>query len=284
MTPADLFASSTSLIDRITAGVCRRARLVGADAEDFASEVQVALLDDDYAVLRKFEGRSSIQSFLSVVIERLFFDRRTRQMGRWFPSAQAERIGAAAVLLEKLLTRDRRSLEQALPIVLAEHPALTRAEIDGIAARLPERTSRPRPVPIEDVSSGRFVAVDAADARALAAEASAVAEHTAAVVRETLASLPLEDRMIIRMRFGTSMTIAEISRVTRLPQRPLYRRIEGLMQQFRRAFSAAGLDARSVIELIGATTAEMNFGLRQPENGISHQSDNDEGPVTEETG
>ena len=284
MTPAELFAASTSLIERITAGVCRRAPLAGADAEDFASEVRLALLDDDFAVLRRFEGRSSMQSFLSVVIERLFFDRRTRMLGRWFPSAQAERIGAAAVLLEKLLTRDHRSLEQALPIVLGEHPALTRAEIDDIVARLPERTSRPRPVPIQEVESGRFIAIDATDARALATEAAAVAERTAAVVRETLASFPLEDRMIIRMRFGTSMTIAEISRVTRLPQRPLYRRIEGLMQQFRRAFTAAGLDARSVTALIGTTTTEMNFSLSPMENGISHQSENSEGPMTEETG
>jgi RNA polymerase sigma factor for flagellar operon FliA len=283
MNPADLFAASTSLIDRITGGVCRRARLVDADAEDFASDVRLALLQDDYAVLRKFEGRSSLQSFLSVVIERLFFDRRTRMFGRWFPSAKAERMGTAAVLLETLLTRDRRSLEQALPIVLDAHPALTRTEIDEIVARLPERTSRPRPVPIDAVSSGSFVAVDSADARTLAAEASAVAERTSAIVRETLAALPLEDRMIIRMHFGTSMTVAEISRVTRLPQRPLYRRIEALMQQFRRAFTAAGVDPQSVIGLIGTVTAEMNFALR-PENGISHQSNAGESPATEETG
>src|SRR5438874_7177218 len=177
MNPADVFAASASLIDRITAGVCRRARLVGADAEDFASEVRVALLEDDCAVLHRFEGRSSLQVFLSVVIERLFFDRRTRTLGRWFPSAQAERMGAAAVLLEKLLTRDRRSIEQALPIVFAAHPELTRSDIDALAERLPERTSRPRPVPIDDVSSSRFVAAESADTRVLEAEASEIAER-----------------------------------------------------------------------------------------------------------
>ena len=37
---------------------------------------RVALLEDDCAVLNRFEGRSSLQAFLSVLIERLFFDRR----------------------------------------------------------------------------------------------------------------------------------------------------------------------------------------------------------------
>ena len=284
MNPADIFAASTSLIDRIVAGVCRRTRLTGADAEDFASEVSLALLEDDYAVLQRFEGRSSLQSFLSVVIERLFYDRRTRNLGRWFPSAQAEHMGAAAVLIEKLLTRDRRPIEQVRPIVLAAHPELTHAEIDRVAARLPHRTSRPRPVAIDDVSSGSFVAVDSADTRVLEAEASAVAERAATIVRETLASFPLEDRMIIRMHFGTSMSIAQISRVTRLPQRPLYRRIEGLTGRFRKALTDAALDPQSVSGLIGATAVEMNFGLRSMENDGSHQSIDDGKPTSEEAG
>jgi hypothetical protein len=39
--------------------VCRRSRFIGAAAEDFASTVEVALLDDDYALLRDAAQRSS---------------------------------------------------------------------------------------------------------------------------------------------------------------------------------------------------------------------------------
>ena len=35
--------------------------------------------------------------------------------------------------------------------------------------------------------------------------------------------------MLIRFRFGSSMSIADISRILRLPQRPLYRRLEALL-------------------------------------------------------
>ena len=252
--------------------MCRRAHLLGADAEDFASEVKVALLEDDFAILRKFEGRSTLQSFLSIVIERLFFDHRTRAYGRWFASANAERLGPAAVLLEKLLRRDRRQLDQALPIVQAAHPELTRADVEALAEKLPERTARPRPVAMELVPRDSLASSDNTEERALAREASELAERAGLVVRNVLAQFALGDQMLIRMRFGTSMTIAAIARATRLPQRPLYRRIEALLQQLRRALADAGLDGSMVSDLVGETTTEMNFGLMEVENGAADQS------------
>ena len=53
------------------------------------------------------------------------------------------------------------------------------------------------------------------------------------------------------------MSIADISRMIRLPQRPLYRRIEALNQRLREALLAAGLHAASLMELIGSD-AEMD--------------------------
>ncbi|HWW61021.1 MAG TPA: hypothetical protein VN181_06620, partial [Thermoanaerobaculia bacterium] len=159
MDPAELFRESAPLIERITAVVSRRARLAPADAEDFAGNVRLALIEDDYAVLRKYAGRASLASFLSVVIQRLLFDERTHNLGRWHPSAEAERIGPAGVLLERLISRDRRSLDEARALVLAAHP---QADVDAIAARLPPRTSRPRAVPLDDAPVDTFVAYERA--------------------------------------------------------------------------------------------------------------------------
>lgn len=273
MHPPELFAASESIVDRIVAGVCRRARLTGADAEDFASDVKVALLDGDFAILREFEGRSSLQGYLSVVIERLYYDQRTRRFGRWNASAHAERAGPATVLLEKLLCRDHRALEQAIPIVQAAHPGMTAEEIAKIAEQLPERTSRPRAVALDEVVAGQLVSSDSADARALDHDAGRIANRTSAIVRRTLDELSPEDRMIVRFRFGSSLTIAQISRLMRLPQRPLYRRIDSLLAEFRRALTEAGIDAATVAAVIGR---ELNFGLTGGENGQSQQSDEDD--------
>lgn len=238
--------------------------------------MKLALLEDDFAILRKFEERSSLQSFLSIVIERLYYDHRTRAFGRWFASANAERLGPAAVLLEKLLRRDRRELEQVLPILQTAHPELTRADVEALAEKLPERTSRPHPVALELVPADSLASSTRTDERALAHEAGELAARAGSVVRKALARFDLEDRMLIRMRFGTSMTIAAISRATRLPQRPLYRRIEALLLQLRGALAEAGFDGSMVGDLVGRTTTEMNFGLAGAENGAPDQSNESE--------
>lgn len=269
MHPAELFGASSSLIDRIIAGVCRRAHLMGADAEDFAGDVKLALMEDDFAILRKFEGRCSLRAFLTIVIERLLFDQRTRRLGRWMPSAEAERMGDAGVLLEKLLRRDRRPMEEALPLLRAAHPHLSRETIETMAARLPERTARPRAVPLDEAVQSTLVAPEIAEERALAGEARNLADRASALMRQALASLSLEDRMIIRFRYAASMSIADISRMTRLPQRPLYRRVESLLGRLRAVLAEAGVDAAAAGDLIDRASAEMDFGLADAEIGAA---------------
>jgi len=114
---AALFESNLALVDGVIAGVCRRARVYGPDAEDFASSVRLALIEDDYAVLRGFEERSSLSTFLVVIVQRLLHDQQTRRLGKWHASREAERLGAPAVALERILHREHRSIEEALPIV-----------------------------------------------------------------------------------------------------------------------------------------------------------------------
>jgi len=253
-----LFESNLALIDRVIATVCRRARLRGADAEDFASSVRIALIEDDYAILRKYSGRSSFAAYLAVVVQRLLLDQRTHALGRWHPSREAERFGEAGVLLETLLHRDQRSLDEALPIVQARDGTVTRERAAEMAARFPPRTSRPRAVELDE--NVDVAAAGAADDRVVDADRRRVCAETSRVIRETVAEWPLEDAMILRFRFASAMSIADISRMLRLPQRPLYRKLESLIARLRDALDAAGLDSRDITELIGEAE-EMDFGL-----------------------
>jgi RNA polymerase sigma factor (sigma-70 family) len=260
---AALFESSLALIERVTATVCRRGRLVGADAEDFGSSVKIALMEDDYAILRKYGGRSSFEAYLAVVVQNLLTDQRTHALGRWRPSREAERLGEAGVLLETLLDRDRRSLEEALPMVQRLDPTLTAERAAAMAARFPRRTTRPRVVELDE--SLPVAAPDAADVRVMDADRRRRSATTSHAIRDTLAALPAEDAMILRFRFGSGMSIADISRMLRLPQRPLYRRLDALIARLRAALDAAGLDSRDVTELIG-DTHDLDFGLADRKN------------------
>lgn len=282
MDVAELFGSNLRVIDRVARGVCHRAGVEGADAEDFVSAARLALMENDYAVLRKYQGRSSLPTFLSVVFQHLLCDQRTHALGRWHPSREAERMGPAGVMLETLLRRDHRSIDDALPLLHHLDPTLTRVGLEAMAARLPHRQPRPRPVEIDEVVADTVPSPDRADARALDGEARAISGRASHVVRQTLAELPLEDRMLIRFRFASAMSIADISRMLRLPQRPLYRRIETLTQLLRRALLGAGLDAASLMELIGSS-AEMDFGFATMENTPNRQSPIAEMPAAEES-
>src|SRR5262245_61007781 len=106
-TAADYFSSRLPEVDRAIAFVVRRHRLAADTAEDFASVVHLRLLEHDCAVLRKFEGRSRLQTFLVVVVQRLFLDYRIALWGKWRPSAEARGLGPLGIKLDRLRSRER---------------------------------------------------------------------------------------------------------------------------------------------------------------------------------
>src|SRR4051812_42420762 len=306
MHPEELFKANLPLVDRVIGSVCRRAGLRDADAEDFASIARLALIENDYGILRRYEGRAPLGAFLAVVVQRLLSHEWTKLRGRWRASAEAERNGPAAVLLEKLIVRDGRSLDEAAAIAGAIDPSLDRHRARELAARLPPRPPRPRAAPIAgapDPSPARhrarepparlpprpprprlvplpdddtpFVAPDTADARAQEGEARQMSERAARVVRETLDTLSSPDRMLLRFHFGAQLSIAEAARLLGVPQRPLYRRVEVLMQQLRGELEREGVGAAVVEDLISASGAEsFDFGLRDGKNdSVRHTSE-----------
>src|SRR5262249_56855249 len=62
-----LFLASLPVIDDITGQVCRRHRLSPAEADDFSSEVRLHFIGRNYEVLRRFQNRSSLPTYGTVV-------------------------------------------------------------------------------------------------------------------------------------------------------------------------------------------------------------------------
>ncbi|MFN8061279.1 MAG: hypothetical protein U0Q12_19115 [Vicinamibacterales bacterium] len=67
-----LFLQHLSLIDRTAAFVARRRHMRVDRIRDFQSDVRLKIIEDDYAVLRKFQGRSRISTYLTTVIARFY--------------------------------------------------------------------------------------------------------------------------------------------------------------------------------------------------------------------
>jgi len=239
-----LYVEHLDVINRISESLCRRNGLRDADAEDFASEVRLNLLQDAYAVLRKFRGTSSTTTFLTVVISNLFRDHRIKEWGKWRPSAEARRRGEAAVLLEIAVYRDGRTFEEAC-MTLEQNGRLgvTREELRRILSELPRRPARRV---VEEANSEELVAVDSADGTLLEGERSAHLRAATEAVKRAIAQLDPEDRLIVQMRFFEGFTIADIARDLRIAQKPLYARIQRILATLGRQLGAQGIRAESL--------------------------------------
>lgn len=251
--PSTLYLTHRALIDRTIASVCRRSHVSRADADDFASATHLHLIDQDYAVLRAYQGRADIAGFLHAVIRRLFQDWRNANWGRWRPSACARRQGAVAMLLETLLVRDRRPLHEAIDVLRTNHGVTESSEtLEAMAASFPPRAMRTFVTAdvLADRAADEMDEAGSAAARVDRQEVEASADRVSAALDDVLAALPVQDQVILRMRFENGAAISTISRVLGLEQQPLYRRVERLLAGLRAALEHRGVDAAEVRDVI----------------------------------
>jgi RNA polymerase sigma factor (sigma-70 family) len=244
-----LFLSSLPIIEQVTRAVARRHHLAQDDVEELASVVHLRLIESDYRVLRRFQHRSSLRTFLVVVIHRIYLDMRVAEWGKWRPSAAAKRQGSTAVLFERLIYRDGLTFDEAMEVLSTRGIAASRASLELLAAQQPVRASRrtedtkalsavPAPGPLpEDVillhdRSGQAVSVRRALARALQ-------------------TLEPEDRLIVVLRFQNGLTLAQIARTLQIDAKPLYPRLRRHLDHLRCVLESEGtLVAGAIDELL----------------------------------
>jgi hypothetical protein len=101
MDPRQLIEQSIELIDCFVARACQLVGIAVGEIEDVASEVKLALVENDYVILRRYEGRSS-RDLPHDGHSANAGDRRERAHGRWRPSPEAERLGELAVRIRRL--------------------------------------------------------------------------------------------------------------------------------------------------------------------------------------
>lgn len=251
----DLLVSNLAVVERIIAFVSRRYRLSTDEAEEFGSVVRLRLVEDDYAIVRKFEGRSSFSAYLSVVVQRLLLDHRIQLWGKWHPSAEARHSGELAIELEKLLRRDGRSFDDAV-LILQKSASITREQLQRIAERLPDRPPKRRTVSLEEARAAGIEATPV-----LAYEQQQLSQNLSTAVREFLRGLEPIDRLAMQLRFEAGMTVADTARSLQIDQRKLYRRIEAHLRDLRRSLESQGIAAEEAASLIGETGVVLDFRI-----------------------
>jgi RNA polymerase sigma factor (sigma-70 family) len=234
--PEQIFLTNLPTIEGLVQMVARQQRMSWAEAEEFASIVRLRLIENDYAILRKFRGGSSLRTYLTVVIARQALDYRDACWGRWRPSRAARRLGRPAVTLEKLIVRDGLTQEEAWR-ALPDAPAVPDPDrLRAFAAGLHPRLRR-HYVPIDDLDECHGCATDPA-------VDNIMRDHrVAAALSGVLRTLPPADSRLLRLRFAEGLSISSIARREGLDQASLYRRVAALLRRLRRDLEARGIEA-----------------------------------------
>lgn len=245
-----LFLEHLPRVERTIASLARRHGLRDAEAADLASWIKLRLIEDDYAVLRKFRGESAITTYLTVVIATLVQDYRVQKWGRWRPSAAALRKGGVAMKLEALVYRQGYQLSQAAEVMRsAGETQLSDRELSSLLSELPSRSPlRPKEIGAESISE--LPAAFGADTLVDESLERAERREVEVALRRALDELAVEDRCILLMRYWQDMSVADIARALTLEQKPLYKRIDRLLGDLRRLLMRHGVSAEQAGNLI----------------------------------
>jgi RNA polymerase sigma factor for flagellar operon FliA len=237
--PKELFLENLGTIDEIVTFVANRHRLTQDEREELAAGVRLKLVDDDYAVLRKFAGRSSLKTYLAAVITRYLLDLRNERLGRWRPSVEARRRGPVAVLLERMMSRDGLTFEEAMESLRTNHGV--RDSRQALEAMCPLTVRPPR----------RFVGEEHLDAATTAdpetaaiarLDRDAVKDEVETALRGVLSRRNPQERLILKLRFEDGFRIVKIATLLGLDQKSLYRQLDRIVAELRTSLEADGVD------------------------------------------
>jgi RNA polymerase sigma factor (sigma-70 family) len=262
---SEIFVENLRFIDAMAEDICHRYGVNGpADLDEFAGSVRMQLIENDYAVLRRFRGESKLTTYLRIVVHRAFLDYLVRKWGKWYPSAAAKRLGDTAVALERLLHRDGNSIDEALLTIRTKDPTIGRADLVHLAAKLPVRPRRPRLVDFAELDA-LGAQVPTSNTNVFAADHASMAQQISEIVRDYVDQLPEEDKVMFRLHFAADMRLAEISRALHVNQKAAYRRLQEWLRELRARLTAAGIGADDVTEILGSTVTPLDFGLENPD-------------------
>jgi RNA polymerase sigma factor (sigma-70 family) len=223
------------LVEEVVRFVARRHRLTPDDANELGSLVRYKLVEDNYHVLRSFQHRSSMRTYLTTVVSRVWLDWQVERRGKWRPSVGAKRLGDTAVRLERLLFRDRLSFSEACETLRQGAGAdVSEIQLDRLRGSL---RSRPRPVvcSIDDVDPLQCPAM--ADGQA--SESPSITPALRRALLQAMGRLPVTERRLLTLRFVKGWTVSKIARHLGLDQKATYRQFARIYRGMRGAIEAS---------------------------------------------
>ena len=270
-----LLIEHLDLVERVVRYIARRHHLPASEVEELSSLVRLRLIDQNFAVLRKFQGRSNLATYLTTVIEHIYLDFCVGRWGKWRPSAAARRLGPLAILLDQLITRDGLSFDEAVTTLSVNHACqATREQLHEIYLLLPTRSVR-RPATEEELA---LVAtrVGTRDKALEYDDDLETVERVEAALGQVLAELSPREQLILRLRFKDGLSMAAIGRLLHTPAKPLYRQLHATIARVREKLCQQHIDAQDIERIVGHPALALGRLLNE---SAAEPADRDDGSV-----
>lgn len=225
-------------LDHLLRDLARRHYLAAPELEEFRAMVDRALERNDYELLRAFDGRSTWETYLTTVVLRQFFLFQAQLWGQWRPTLAAQRLGAEAMLLEELVDRDKLSVPEAVELMRSRHRVdMPRHRLEHLAAEL------------KLTGGSHGDAAPQGDPRARDTRIQAA-------LRDAMALISPDDRLVLEMRFRDRQPLTRIARVLKVEARPLQRRIEQVLDVLRDSLLTQGIAIQDIEVLLRLAESE----------------------------
>ena len=253
------YLEHTPHLEAAVAFASGRLALDADEREELRQEVELKLLEDDSAVLRRYQGKATFKTFLSTVVLNVARDYRIRKWGRFRPSARALREGPTAVKLETLTARDGWEISEAIEhLVRTERVRHSRVELEEMAVRVRCTPRRPTPkaAELDEFAGG---GVEAVEDRVERRERRRLALRVEEEMGRALEDMPAEDRLLLKLFYVKGLTVPQVAHTLAVEPKPLYGRLDRLRQGLRRSLEARGLQWTQVRELVGDPERELRF-------------------------
>ena len=242
--PEKLFLENIGSIRDAARQYARRRVLSDEEAEEFESVVMARIIDNDYAVLRRFGGSSSFGTYIRLIIQNFFRDFTRR---RWRSSPEAIKGGPVARQLESLIYKNGYDVDTAVQIVKSDNSELSLEELVNIAEGLSPRLSR-RQVGEEVLET--LVGEQRSQMSCCKQARWFFKKDLVKALYLAVSELRREDQVILKMKIEKDRSLVDIARSFGLDSKPLYRRYRKILDSLRSSLQQQGIESADVKEML----------------------------------
>lgn len=229
---------------------CRNKQIIGEDKKDFSSQILIKVIDNDYKVLRSYNKKSKLTTYLLTVISNYYIDLKRKEIKRWRPSKKSKNKGPIAVKLDELINKKNYTLEEAHDTLTINHNYnVTLDELSKIASEFKNSTRQIRKVSDTHLTTLTDNNPHTEEAIIKTEDQKTVNDmiRVSVKIRE---NLPGEAKLILKMRFFDDYSISQIGRMLNIKRHAVDKILKDSLKEIKDSLIKEDADFNEITKYI----------------------------------